>query len=223
MACPWCEINFSSPPLLSPGWDGGAEVRDAGDEGHVHGGRRLPAARATAAAGAGGSSGGHGAAVTTLWICSLYFTGTKMFCNKALGNKSYECHVWTCGAVWSKKHCGLSMWAFKQTDYSNSVTLFPKCLFCFCKCERRILTSSYGTKIRLKQFSFRTSASRISSAANLGSSYDQSQTGFSCQKIVLWWTLAHVLLDTLKVGLWLASVALMPSIVKQNRFLLQFK
>lgn len=64
MACLWCEINFS-PPLLFPGRDGGAEVRDAGDEGHVHGGRRLPAARATAAAGAGGSSGGHGAMVTT--------------------------------------------------------------------------------------------------------------------------------------------------------------
>lgn len=54
-----------APPLLSPGRDGGTEVRDAGDEGHVHGGRRLPAARATAAAGAGGSSGGRGAAVTT--------------------------------------------------------------------------------------------------------------------------------------------------------------
>lgn len=38
-----------------PGRDGGAAVRDAGDEGHVHGGRRLPAARAAAAAGAGRS------------------------------------------------------------------------------------------------------------------------------------------------------------------------
>lgn len=38
-----------------PGRDGGAAVRDAGDEGHVHGGRRLPAARTAAAAGAGRS------------------------------------------------------------------------------------------------------------------------------------------------------------------------
>lgn len=46
---------ISSCFFLPPGRDGGAAVRDAGDEGHVHGGRRLPAARAAAAAGAGRS------------------------------------------------------------------------------------------------------------------------------------------------------------------------
>lgn len=44
--------SLSSSP--SPGRDGGVEVRDAGDEGHVHGGRRLPAAGTTATTGAGG-------------------------------------------------------------------------------------------------------------------------------------------------------------------------
>lgn len=59
------KINFSHlfPP---PGRDGGAAVRDAGDEGHVHGGRRLPAARTAAAAGAGMSE-----------------TNVHLFCNKA--------------------------------------------------------------------------------------------------------------------------------------------
>lgn len=42
-------LSFSLPQ----GWDGGIEIWDAGDEGHVHGGRRLPVAGTAATAGAG--------------------------------------------------------------------------------------------------------------------------------------------------------------------------
>lgn len=41
--------------LPSPGRDGGAEVGDAGNEGHVHGGRCLPAAGTAPTTGAGKS------------------------------------------------------------------------------------------------------------------------------------------------------------------------
>ena len=44
---------ISLPSSLFPGRDGGAEVWDAGDERHVHGGRCLPAAGTPTTVGAG--------------------------------------------------------------------------------------------------------------------------------------------------------------------------
>lgn len=87
--CLWSKTTLSSS--LSPGRDGGAEVWDAGDEGHVHGGRRLPAAGTTATAGAGRTVG-------------------TVQASKVIGKQSSECHVWARGAPQSQEHHGHSKW-----------------------------------------------------------------------------------------------------------------
>lgn len=102
---------------LSAGWDGGVEIWDAGDEGHVHGGRCLPAAGPTATAWAGACAGGYSNYTSSRLFSLFFWIGSFPLQNF---HKKYE--FFEQQALSSASYI---LWAFKQSVHLEQMFTSP--------------------------------------------------------------------------------------------------